>query len=132
MKAIEHISLLDIKDKKVLLCLSSGKIKWHLPGGKRDLGETDEQVLIRECKEEIGVDLIVDSIKFYDEIVGGAIGKDDGVNVRIKIYTAKFEGDVIPQNEVVEARYFSFEEVPDTSKLGWEYLSKLKLEGLIV
>lgn len=131
-KVIEHISLLDIKDKKVLLCVSKGKTKWQLPGGKKENEETDEQALVRECREEIGVEVKPESIKLFEVIEGQAFGKTDGVKVNIKIYTAQFSGEVSSHEEVVEAKYMTFGEVSDTSEMGWEYLKGLKQKGLIV
>jgi 8-oxo-dGTP diphosphatase len=33
---------------------------WEFPGGKVEPGESDEHALVRECKEELGVELRVD------------------------------------------------------------------------
>lgn len=32
---------------------------WEFPGGKVEQGESDEQALVRECREELGVELSV-------------------------------------------------------------------------
>jgi len=36
-----------------------GAGRWELPGGKVDPGESDEQALVRECAEELGVTIDV-------------------------------------------------------------------------
>lgn len=131
MKIIDHISLIDIKAKKILLCVNKGKTKWQLPGGKREAGESDEETLIRECKEELGIDINPETIKYFDEIEGQAHSKDAGINVIVKMYTAKWTGGIEAQNEVTHAKYLKYSEVPDTSEMGWVYLKGLQEKGLI-
>ncbi len=131
MQFIDHISFVDIKDKKILLCRSKGKSEWQLPGGKRERGERDEQTLIRECKEELGIELMPETIKLFDEIEGQAFGKVKGIKVRIKMFTADFAGEPIAGNEVEAAKYFELAEVTNTSEMGWVYLRKLKEKSLI-
>lgn len=45
-----------IQDGKVLLCKHFGK--FNLPGGSLDLGEKPEDAVIREIKEETGIDAV--------------------------------------------------------------------------
>lgn len=54
-------------DGRLLMIQSDfGEVK--LPGGGMEEGETDEQTLIREVKEETGYDVIPDTIRPYGEI----------------------------------------------------------------
>jgi 8-oxo-dGTP diphosphatase len=57
-----------IKDKKILLTqrdepeCPKAHLKWELPGGKVDFGETTEQALVREFLEETGVKIKVGTL----------------------------------------------------------------------
>lgn len=60
---------------EVLLCKRSKnarneKGKWEAPGGQVHFGETREQAIKREIKEELGVDIqIIDVLNVADEIL---------------------------------------------------------------
>ena len=43
-------------DGKILLCKAKGGKTTYLPGGHIEFGETGRQALVREIKEELGVD----------------------------------------------------------------------------
>ncbi|MBR0503919.1 MAG: NUDIX domain-containing protein [Kiritimatiellae bacterium] len=45
-----------VQDGKILLCKAKGGATTYLPGGHIEFGETGRQALVREVKEELGVD----------------------------------------------------------------------------
>ena len=45
-----------VKDGKLLLCRAKGGKSTYLPGGHIEFGETGRAALVREVKEELGVD----------------------------------------------------------------------------
>ena len=45
-----------VMDGKVLLCRAKGGSSTYLPGGHIEFGETGREALVREVKEELGVD----------------------------------------------------------------------------
>lgn len=55
---IDKLAYIYLKDGKVLITLSHGKDTWYIPGGKREAGESDQEALTREVKEELNVDLV--------------------------------------------------------------------------
>lgn len=64
MKRVEVVSAVIQNDSKIFyaqrnLSKSMGG-KWEFPGGKIEEGETREEALVREIKEELDSDIIVD------------------------------------------------------------------------
>lgn len=57
-----------IHNNKVLLQKPTNDTAFAFPGGHVELGETNAQTLIREFKEEIGVDITVSDLKWVGEI----------------------------------------------------------------
>jgi len=102
---IDKLAWIYIKDKKVLATRSYGKDAWYIPGGKREPGETDEQALIREVKEELSVDLVPETIKYLDTFKAQAHGKPEGVFVQMTCYEAEYKGELKPAAEVEKMQW---------------------------
>lgn len=47
-------------DGRVLLVKAAYRWRWGMPGGLMDAGESPEEAVIREIKEETGLDVVVD------------------------------------------------------------------------
>ena len=108
MKEIDKIAFIYLKDKKILSTLSKGKDTYYIPGGKREGLETDEETLIRECKEELTIDIREDTIKYYGTFEAQAHGKAEGVLVKMTCYMAKFDGNLQPDSEIQEMRWLDY------------------------
>lgn len=108
MKEINKIALIYIKDGKILSSLSKGKDTYYLPGGKKEESETDEETLIRECKEELTVDIIKDSIEYYGTFEAQAHGKVEGILVKMTCYKADFNGNLKPSSEIEELKWLDY------------------------
>ena len=64
MTAIRVTCGIIIKDGKVLAARRSAKmklpLKWEFPGGKMQAGETEEECLKREIKEELDIEISIE------------------------------------------------------------------------
>jgi 8-oxo-dGTP diphosphatase len=127
---IDKVALIHIKNKKVLFTLEKGKDKFYSAGGKREKGESDEETLIREIKEELSVDIDPKTIAYFGTFRGRHYEKPE-ISVKIACYTAKFFGKPKPSSEIERIAWLDskdMEKVPPTGKL---ILKDLKKKGLI-
>lgn len=129
MKLIDKLAWIEIKDKSILLTQSYGKDKYYIPGGKRERGETDEQALCREIKEELSVDIKKDSIRFVGVFQAQAHGHSAGVEVKMTCYTADFTGELKANSEIEAIKWFHYSdknEISEVDKLIFDYLKAKK------
>lgn len=65
MNIVEVVAALICKGEKFMICQRPANKKrgllWEFVGGKVEKGESKEQALIRECKEELDIGIEVDS-----------------------------------------------------------------------
>ncbi len=86
-KIIEVSAALIFRDGRLLITQRQAKSHlgglWEFPGGKREAGETFEQCLVREIREEIGVEILVGEL--FEEVSHDYPEK----SVRLKFFTCK-------------------------------------------
>lgn len=124
-----------IKDRRLLVERSKGKDVFVAPGGKLEPGETSQQAVIRELKEEFQLNVAEDDLEefgvYYAEAAGGhSVGK----KLRMDVFMIKNVGKVRPDSEVEEIRWVS-SNIPDDIEVGsifaHEVLPRLKGNGLV-
>ena len=131
MAAIDKVAYIYIKDGKLLSTRSKGKDKYYIPGGKREENETDIETLIREVKEELSVDIIEDSARFYGIFVAQAHGKAEGVLVKMTCYTADYVGQLQADSEIAEIVWLTTDDIDNVSPVDKLIFADLDKKGLL-
>src|SRR5271157_756199 len=92
---------------------------WALPGGRMDPGETVEQTIIREVKEETGLD--VEIVRKIGEYIEKGIKDDVDYEYYPTCFLVKVVGGEIKrqESEIQDIKLFNLKELPDP--LGFEH-----------
>ncbi len=117
-KPKNHIcaAALIVRDGKVLMGLreyEKGKPLWTFPGGRCDFGEKQEDGLMREVREEVGITDIV--IKRFLGEKEGAYKRPDGVADLVSMYECitSQEPKLMEPDKFIEWRWIDPQQLPD-------------------
>ena len=104
-----------IKNQKILLVQEKMDNKWAMPGGWADVGEFPSTAIIRETKEESGLDVIP------KKVVGIYDANRDGRPLEFfHAYKIVFLCDIVGgetkvSDETIDVNFFSFDNLPPLS-----------------
>lgn len=104
---------------------------YYVPGGKREKGESDQQALIREIKEELAVELTPSTIKYVNTFKAQAHDKAHGVAVKITCYSADFSGEITANAEIEEVTWLDLDDQEKCSPVTKVIMEWLKSESTI-
>ena len=131
MNVIDKVAFLYLRDGKILSTRSKGKDKYYIPGGKREGNETDIETLVREVKEELSVDIIESSARFYGVFEAQAHGKAEGILVKMTCYTADFTGELKADSEIAEIVWLTTDDIESVSPVDKLIFADLHEKGLL-
>lgn len=96
---------------RVLLVRHTYTYGWHIPGGGIKRHESEADALVRELREEVGVDVLV-----APELLGAYRGRNHGRRDDITVYIVRGWRQTVHGNlEIAEARFFALDAIPDTA-----------------
>lgn len=115
VRPLVGVGALILDDGKLLLIrrgAQPGQGKWSIPGGLVELGENVQDAMIRETKEEVGLD--VEAVKLMD--VFDSVTLDDQGRIQYHFVVVNFlarivGGTVRTASDILEAKWVPVEEV---------------------
>ena len=106
-----------IHEGKILLVRHDLLKKWQVPGGMQEIGESIQQTVQREIKEELNLDLTAGPLISVFSHPKWTIELPDGSKIQQLTFFFRMEGEISPisiqASEISACQFFSPDEIPE-------------------
>lgn len=103
-------------DNKILLVQESIDGKWSLPGGWGDIGYSPKETIIKEFKEETGLDVIAERLlAVFDKKMHPHPPQPFYV-YKMVFYCKTISAEITKGFDVLDVQYFDIEDLPELSE----------------
>jgi len=130
-EVIDKIAWIHTKDGKILSTLSKGKSTYYIPGGKREGDETDLETLVREVKEELDVDIVLDTVEYLGIYEAQSDGDAEGVKIIMTSYIGDYVGELKARSEIDRFEWHTMSDIKKVSAVDKIIYLDLFSRGLI-
>jgi mutator protein MutT len=122
-----------LKGRRFLIARSRDKIFFVAPGGKIETDETPEEALLRELREELGVEVEQSSLDEFGTFYAQAAGETDRFLKMDVFLVNKWYGEIVPLSEIEEIMWINSrdKDINLGSVFQYDVLPKLKEMDLI-
>lgn len=127
------VAALIVRDSKILVCQrrrdDTHSLQWEFPGGKIEAGETPQQALLRELREELGVESIIGRELFRAR----HSYRESGPELQLIFFQAHVDRSAVLQNLVFEGFEWSdFSSLPkyDFLRADQEFVALLASQSI--
>jgi 8-oxo-dGTP pyrophosphatase MutT (NUDIX family) len=105
------------REGKILVVRHKRLKRWQIPGGLQEIGESVQQTIQREIKEELGLDLIAGRLISIYSHPKWTIEFPDQSKVQQLIFFFAMEGEIssiqLQASEITDYDFFAPDEIPD-------------------
>lgn len=128
---VNKLAWIEINNQSILFTKSYGKDKYYIPGGKIESGESDEQALCREIREELSVNLDKDTLRLVGVFEAHAHGNPPDTFVKMTCYMANYSGTLKANAEIEEIKWLKYSDKNKSSEVDQLIFDFLKEQDLL-
>lgn len=102
--------------KKILFVKESADGKWALPGGWADIGHTPKEIIVKEVKEETGLDVVPRALLAVFDKRMHAHPPQPFYVYKMALYCEAVSTEITKGFDVLDVQYFGIDDLPELSE----------------